>query len=117
VPEKNGFRSPTHKVISTGMYALDECIRQYQLQWLQMAQSSVIKNDKTPKRFLTKTISVSKETLLLIEKKIEKFNSEITSMVHKDPFPADRVCHIGLQMFHCSKVDSNIQNNKEENKK
>lgn len=104
--EKNasGYLQPTHKVITTGAFAHDECIRQYQLQWLRMAQSAILKKDKHPKRFITKTISVSGETLKLIEKKIEKFNAELTSMVHKDPFQADRACHLSLQMFHCSKI-------------
>lgn len=102
--DPSGHFRPTHKVITTGAFAHDEYIRQYQIQWLQMVQSAILKKDKKPKRFLTKTISVSEETLKLIEKKIEKFNSELTSMVHKDPSPADRVCHVSLQMFHCSKI-------------
>jgi uncharacterized protein (TIGR02147 family) len=102
--DTSGYFRPTHKVITTGAFAHDEYIRQYQIQWLQMVQAAILKKDKTPKRFLTKTISVSEETLKLIEKKIEKFNSELTSMVHKDPSPADRVCHVSLQMFHCSRI-------------
>lgn len=112
--DATGCFRPTHKVISTGPYAKDELIRQYQLQWLEVARSAILKKQKITNRFLTKTISVSGETLYLIEKKVEKFNSEVTSMVHKDPHPADRVYHLSLQLFPGSNISDSVKSRPEE---
>jgi uncharacterized protein (TIGR02147 family) len=73
----HGFYKPVDKIVSTGAFARDAVIRQFQLQFLEVARSVLAKNRKRPERVITKTISISAEGYRTIEKHIEKFNSEI----------------------------------------
>ena len=44
-------------------------------------------------------VSVSEQGYKKIEKKVEQFNSAITSLVHKEDAAADRVYQLSLVLF------------------
>jgi uncharacterized protein (TIGR02147 family) len=109
--DSSGFLKPTDKVITTGAFAQDELIKQYQLKALEIAKEAILKNKKQPQRVITKMISISEEGLKRIEKHIEKFNAEITSIVHKDEMKADRVYQLDIIFYpHSKEVKSWTQN-------
>jgi uncharacterized protein (TIGR02147 family) len=94
-----GFLKPTDKILSTGAYAKDDIIKIYQLKSLEIANEAILKNQKQPQRVITKTVSISEEGFTRILKNLEKFNSELNSIVHKDENPADRVYQIDIVLF------------------
>lgn len=81
-----GFLKPTEKVISTGAYAKDEMIKQFQIKTLEIARDAILKNQRQSQRVITKTLSISEEGYNRVLKNIEKCNSEINSIVHKCRF-------------------------------
>jgi uncharacterized protein (TIGR02147 family) len=93
----------TDKAITTGEYVQDELVKQYQLQCLELAKSALLMNTVRSQNISTMTLSTSKTIHNQIEKKLQKFKSEIRSMVHKDSEPADRVYQLNLQFFPQSK--------------
>jgi uncharacterized protein (TIGR02147 family) len=100
---EDGFFKPTDKSIVTPDYVKDELVKQYQLSCLEMAKQSLIKSGPLPQTIATNIISVSEEAYKRIEKKIEKFRSEIRSLVHKDDKPATRVYQMDIVLFPNSK--------------
>lgn len=96
---ERGYFKPVDKVISTGSVELDPLVRQFQLKCLEIARLALVRNRKQPERVLTKTISISGECYKKLEKQIDKFNSEIRSIVHKDEAKADRVYQLDLALF------------------
>ena len=98
-----GFYKPTEQSITTPDYVKDELVKQYQLSCLEMAKQSLIKSGPLPQTITTNIISVSDEAYKRIEKKIEKFRSEIRSLVHKDDKPATRVYQMDIALFPNSK--------------
>lgn len=99
----NGYYKPTDKSITTSDYIRNEIILQYQLKCLELAKSAIVKNKKQKQLITTNTISISEKGLNLIEKKIQKFRSEIRSLVHKDENRADKVYQLDILMFPNSK--------------
>jgi len=100
---QSGFYKPTQRSITTENYVKDELIKQYQLSSLEMARQSLIKSSSLPQTISTNVISVSDGAYKRIEKKIEKFRSEIRSLVHKDEKPATRVYQMDIALFPNSK--------------
>jgi uncharacterized protein (TIGR02147 family) len=98
-----GFYKPTQRSITTENYVKDELIKQYQLSSLEMAKQSLVKSTSMPQTISTNVISVSDGAYKRIEKKIEKFRSEIRSLVHKDEKPATRVYQMDIALFPNSK--------------
>lgn len=101
----DGFLKPTDKVLSTEPFVKDELVTQYQLECLNQTRKVILCKNRQPRRIITKMMGISREAYIKIEKKIEKFSSEITSLVHKDENPADRVYQMTLQLI----PNSNIQ--------
>lgn len=96
---EQGFWKPTDKIISTGEKIKHDVIKQYQMASLMAARDVISCNTEQPQRVITKMLSLSGEAYKLIEKKIEKFNSEITSIVHKDDNNADSVYQLDIVLF------------------
>lgn len=96
---KKGFLKPTNQVISTGAYAKAEIIKQYQLKSIKIAQDAIIKNTNQSQRIITKTMTVSSEGFNNVLKNIEKCNSEINSIVHKDDKKADKIYQLNIVLF------------------
>jgi len=97
-----GFYKPTDKSITTGFYLSDELIKNYQVRCLQLAQNAIIQPHKKPQNITSRTISVSAEGYKRIEKRIQKFSSEIRSVIHKDDKSPDRVYHLDILLFPVS---------------
>lgn len=95
----DGFYKPTNKVISTGEKIKSDVIKHYQMASLEAARNVISSNSEQPQRVITKMLSLSESAYKLIEKKIEKFNSEVTSIVHKDENSADRVYQLDIVLF------------------
>ncbi|MBD3317889.1 MAG: TIGR02147 family protein [Chitinivibrionales bacterium] len=103
---QEGFLKPVDKCLTTGPYVQDQLIRQYQLQCLQVASTALINQSKHPQMFSTKLVSVSPQGFRLIERQLSKFLGEVSSIVHKDTDPADRVYHLDIQLFPASRFDT-----------
>ena len=96
---REGFYKPTDKVITTNPCCRDDIILLYQNNCLETARTVISSNKKQPQRIITKMISVSEEGYRKIEKKVEQFNSAITSLVHKEEAAADRVYQLAIVLF------------------
>jgi uncharacterized protein (TIGR02147 family) len=94
-----GLYKPTDKVISTGAFAQEDIIRQFQAKCFEAARFAAVCRQKQPKRMLTKTISISADGYKRLEKRLEKFSSEVRTIVHKDELPADRVYQLSIALF------------------
>jgi uncharacterized protein (TIGR02147 family) len=94
-----GFYKPTDKVISTGPFAGDDIVRQFQVKCFDAARFAIVNSDKQPKRILTKTISISGAGYRRLEKRLEKFSAEIRTIVHKDELRADKVYQLAIALF------------------
>jgi uncharacterized protein (TIGR02147 family) len=100
-----GYWKPSDKSISTSDYLRDDLIVNYQMQCLDLAKQALLKKPvDLPRKISTNLLSVSKEGLDLIQKKVEKFRSEIRSLVHKDNKPAEFVYQMNIQLFPSAKV-------------
>ncbi len=96
----NGFWKPTEHTLSTGEGARGELVRQLQVQQLQLVQKAVIRPETSGAQVVaTNTISVSEEGLAQVRKRLEKFRSEVRSIVHKDPHPASRAHLVSLAII------------------
>ena len=95
----NGFYKPTEKSLTTPNFVNDELVKQFQISCLEMAKQSLVKSGSKPQTISTNIIGVSDEAYKRIEKKIEKFRSEIRSLVHKDEKPATRVYQMDIALF------------------
>ena len=96
---KEGVWKPVAKTLDTGSYARNEMITQYQLQCFDLAKKAMLLKTKQPRNFSTVTLSVSGKGLALIEKKLQKFKSEVRSIAHRETDPADRVYQMNVQFF------------------
>jgi len=99
-----GFLKPTTNVLSTGSFNKAELVTQYQLECLKHARKVIVHKNQQPRRIITKMMGISREAYVKIEKKIEKINAEITSLVHKDENPADRVYQLTIQLLPNSRI-------------
>jgi uncharacterized protein (TIGR02147 family) len=96
---ETGVFKPTDKVVSTGAFAQDAIIRQFQLKCIESARFALTKNQKQPERVLTNTISISEEGYKRLEKHLQKFCSEVRSIIHKDETKPDRVYQLDILLF------------------
>jgi len=103
--EKNakGFWKPTTHTLSTGEAARGELVRQLQVQQLGLVQTAAIRPGPSGQVVATNTISVSEKGLEMIRKRLERFRSEIRSIVHKDENPATRVHLVSLAIVPVSR--------------
>ena len=100
VEDENGFWRPSDKSIATSEYLRDELILNYQTQCLDLAKQALVKRPKNiSQNISTNVISVSKEGYEQINRKIERFRSEIRSLVHKDERSSEYVCQLNIQLF------------------
>jgi uncharacterized protein (TIGR02147 family) len=99
--EKNskGFYKPTSSSISTEEFVRDEGLKQFQIKCLELAKSAIINDSNQPKVITTNTISISKRGQKRIEKQIDRFRSQVRSLVHKDEDPAETVYQIDVLFF------------------
>lgn len=98
-----GFVKPTDKAITSGPYSQEELVKQYQLKCLDLAQMALLNGAGKPQNISTSTISISEEGYKRLEKLLQRFKSQVRSMVHKDEMPATRVYQLNIQLFPSSK--------------
>ena len=109
--EKNasGFLKPTANAISTEEFVRSEVIKQYQIKCLELAKNAIITTTSSspqPGVITTNTISVSQRGRQRIEKQIERFRSQVRSLVHKDDDPPDTVYQMDVLFFPMMKKDT-----------
>jgi uncharacterized protein (TIGR02147 family) len=94
-----GYWKATAKTLDSGRYVKNELIKQYQLQCLELAKKNLLIDQKGVRNFSTVTLSISQSACLLIEKKLQKFKSEVRAIAHKETDPADRIYQLNIQYF------------------
>ncbi len=94
-----GFYKPTQKSIATAPYVQDEIVKQYQLQCLDLAKNAIMKNSSRTQDITTNILNISGEGFNRIREKLNKFRTEIRSIVHKDEKPADRIYQLDILLF------------------
>lgn len=100
---KQGYWKPTIKVLTTGPYAQDEIVKQYQLKSLEIGKKALLSLKNEPNSTSTITLSMSPEIQKKIEERIQTLKKEIRSLVHKDSRPATVVYQFNMQFFPHSK--------------
>lgn len=105
--EKNddGFYKPTSNSLSTEEYVRNEVIKQYQVKCLECAKKVLVSDGQPPGVATTNTLSISKKGLEQIEKQIERFRSQVRSLVQNDDDPAETVYHMDILFFPMMKED------------
>lgn len=97
--DANGNWKPGEKILFSRSDANDALIKRYQAKCVELGLSALYDADLQPKTFATRTLSVSADIYGKIEKKLQKFLSEVRSLAHKDEKPADRLCQLNIQLF------------------
>lgn len=103
-----GCWKPTQHTLTTGEGARGELVRQLQVQQLGLVQAAVIKPGAAGQVVATNTISVSESGLEMIRKRLERFRSEVRSIVHKDDKPASRVHLVSLAIVPLTREVANF---------
>lgn len=99
---RQGFWTPTDKIISSGDLLRDAVIRQYQIACLEHAKNMLAQDSDVPHRNITLTASLSDEAVDRISLKMQQFKSETRSIIQKDEHKASKVYHINLNFFPMS---------------
>ncbi len=107
---QKGYLKPIEKNLSTGAYVQDEIIKNYQRQCLKLAEQALCHELKHPNTLVTNMVSISSEGYKMIEKRLQQFLKEISSIVHRDDKPADRVYHLDIQLFPGSIIKKDTNN-------
>jgi uncharacterized protein (TIGR02147 family) len=102
--DERGYWKPAEKVLFSPGHGHDAIIKRYQARCIELSVSALYDNDLRPKSFATRTLSVSTPTYGKIQKKLNKFLSEVRSLVHKDELPADSICQLNVQLYPQVKV-------------
>lgn len=102
-----GFWKPTDHTLSTGENARPELVRQLQIQQMGLVQSAILDSQRSPDQVVaTNTISVSDAGLAMIRRRLERFRSELRSIVHKDAEAPSRVHLVSMAIIPLSKNPS-----------
>jgi uncharacterized protein (TIGR02147 family) len=97
--DSRGFFKPTEGSISTEDFIRNEAVKQFQAQSLELASSALFNESKRRKVVTTNTLSVSKKGRERIEKLIDRFRSQVRSLVHKDENPPEEIYQLDLLFF------------------
>ncbi|HOX50869.1 MAG TPA: TIGR02147 family protein, partial [Fibrobacteria bacterium] len=101
---RQGFWKPTDHTLSTGETARPELVRQLQIQQMGLVQSAILDAQRSPDQVVaTNTISVSDAGLAMIRRRLERFRSELRSIVHKDAESPSRVHLVSMAIIPLSK--------------
>lgn len=98
-PDSRGYLKPIDKVLSTGEKVADTILQQYQIRSLELGKDAIANDACQPKRTLTYTIFISDTGYRRITDRMEQFQSEIRSIIHKDEENPTRVYQINLQII------------------
>jgi uncharacterized protein (TIGR02147 family) len=94
-----GFYKPTARAITTEEFVRSEIVKQYQIKSLDLAKHAILDDSIKAKVLVTNTISISKRGHMRIEKQIDRFRSQIRSIVHKDDSLPEKIYQIDILFF------------------
>jgi uncharacterized protein (TIGR02147 family) len=97
--DSRGYWKPVAKTLDAGGYLQNELIKQYQLQCLELSKEAMLLDTELSRNFSTVTLSVSRSGQEQIERKLQKFKSEVRAIAHRETEPADRVLQLNVQLF------------------
>lgn len=97
--DANGVPRPTEKTLQADPSLGQELLRQLQMQHLELSREAFLQEGGPERVFWSNTISCSAEAQDAVLRALRRFQSEVRSIVHKDPCPADRAWQINLQFF------------------
>lgn len=97
--DARGYWKPGDKILFSKSDANDALIKRYQAKCIELGLPALYDAELHPKTFVTRTLSVSTGIYGKIERKLQKFLSEVRSLVHKDEQPADQLCQLNIQLF------------------
>lgn len=97
--DERGFWKPTETTLSSGSDNRDELVLQMQMQQFDLARRAIMTRFRDPKEIATSTLSLSRGGVELVRQRVERFRSDVRSIAHKDPDPADRVYSLCLAFF------------------
>ena len=103
--DRKGYLKLVDKSIVASPDIKKELLIQYQLKCIDISKQALIKNRSMHQVFSTNMISISKEGYERLKRRLQKFKTEIRSLVHKDENPADRVYQLNIQLFPNAKQD------------
>jgi uncharacterized protein (TIGR02147 family) len=103
IKNDKGVYKPTEKSVTSGQVIQNELIKEYQFKSLDLAKTIILKNASKPQNIYNNVISVSSDGYKKIESHLQKFKSEIRSIVHKDNKSAEFVCQLNIQLFQNTK--------------
>ncbi len=101
-PNDNGILKPTSKTIAAQTNLRGELVKNYQSGYLKIVQKALEEQLTPAQKNVTKTISISQEGYERIQNRIEKFLSEISSIIHKDDKKAERVVLLNMNFLPLS---------------
>ncbi len=104
-PDGNAYIKPTDKVLTTGNVVKDELLRRYQLANHDVLRTILEKDEPGTHDSTQLTVSVSRQGIERIVKRIKQLRSEIISIAHKDEHKADRVYKIAIHAYPESRKD------------
>lgn len=98
-----GYWKPAEKLIHSGHHLQDEILRRYQAACLDQAKAAILVPSGAASNISTETLSLSGTAYRRIVEKLQRFKSEVRSIVHKDGEKADRIYQLNIQLFTHSK--------------
>jgi uncharacterized protein (TIGR02147 family) len=100
VRDADGFWKPTDHSLSTGEGSRADLVRQLQSQQLRLVQQAALHPSGDQGQVVaTNTVTISEEGLELVRRRVERFRSELRSIVHKDQNQATRAHLITLSVI------------------
>lgn len=100
---ENGIIKPTDKAIRAPEEVKKELFRSYHLQCMECSKKSLINDPEAIVFSLINTLSISEQGYQRLRILLEKFQSQIRSLVHKDEDAPDRVLQINLVLNKLTK--------------
>ncbi|MBD3240924.1 MAG: TIGR02147 family protein [Chitinivibrionales bacterium] len=97
--DDDGCWRPTDKVLSVEGKAQSALVKSYQLRCLENAQRALVAGMEGRMRNVTMTLSLSKDALKLLDKKLSQFKLMARSIAHKDEGRAEIVYHMNISLF------------------
>jgi uncharacterized protein (TIGR02147 family) len=105
--DEHGSWKPTDHSLSTGEGARNDLVRQLQSQQLRLVQQAALHpTGDLGQVVATNTVSISEEGLELVRRRVERFRSELRSIVHKDQNQATRAHLITIAVVPITRKQS-----------
>lgn len=88
--------TPTDTSIASPPWARDELVRAYQMQMIERVRNTVAAPPERPHNISTNMVTVSKEALHRIERRLQAFKEEVRAIVQSDEAPPEAAYQILL---------------------